>query len=258
MEAVKELVLARIYLRAIIPLLEDISEFDSETQQIIKGWSKPIQFQLAGEDAAVTLSFRQGKVFALRDKINKSRITLTFSNAETLNAIFQGRSKKSPRPNLTGLLHLKKLLQVDPLLKRIEYYMKPDEKLLEDHNSLEQCVRLTLYAMAFGVKEIGEHDPEMKPLAEHLPDGLVEIRVIDGPAVHITVKNGVFTPARGRAEKPSAYLEIADMETAWNMVQGTLDQYAAIGSGKIKIRGLIPLIDGINPILDRLSIYMAD
>lgn len=136
--------------------------------------------------------------------------------------------------------------------------MKPDEKLLEDNNSLEQCVRLTLYAMAFGVKEIGEHDPEMKPLAEHLPDGLVEIRVKGGPAVHITVKKGTFTPARGRAEKPSAYLEIADMETAWNMVQGTLDQYAAIGSGKIKIRGLIPLIDGINPILDRLSIYMAD
>jgi len=87
MEAAKELVLARIHLRAIVPLLEDISEFDSETQQIIKGWSKPIQFQLAGEDVAVTLSFRQGKIFALRDKINKSRITLTFNNAIFLLSI---------------------------------------------------------------------------------------------------------------------------------------------------------------------------
>jgi hypothetical protein len=258
MEAVKELVLARIHLRAIIPLLEDISEFDTTVEQVIKEWNMPIQFQLPGGEAATTLSFRQGKIIALRDKINASRITLTFSNAETLNAIFQGRSKKSPRPNLTGLFHIKKLLQVDSLLKRIEYYMKPDKELLEDDKIFEQCVTLTLNALVFGVKEIGEHDPEMKPLAKCLPDGVVEIRVIAGPAVHLTVNNGLFTPAKGRTEKPNAYLEIADMQTAWAMVQGNLDQYAAIGSGKIKIRGLIPLIDGINPIIDRLSLYMAD
>ena len=258
MEAIKELVLARIHLRAVIPLLEDISEFDTTVGQIIKDWKMPIQFQLPGGEAATTLSFRQGKIVALRDKINASRITLTFSNAETLNAIFQGRSKKSPRPNLTGLFHIKQLLKVDPLLKRIEYYMKPGQEILEDEKTFEQCVRLTLNALAFGVKEIGEHDPEMKPLAKNLPDGVVEIRVVAGPAVHLAVNKGLFTPAKGRAEKPNAYLEFDDLQTAWDMVQGNLDQYAAIGSGKIKIRGLIPLIDGINPILDRLSIYMAD
>ena len=116
---------------------------------------------------------------------------------------------------------------------------------------------MTLKVLAYGIKEVAEHDPEMRPVVEHLPNGTIEIRVKEGPAVHASIKDGIFSPGIGPAEKPNAVLEIQDLETAWKMLQGDLDLFAAVGSSRIKIRGLVPLLDGINPLLDRLSLYLA-
>ena len=250
-------VLAGIYLKAVVPLLEDIAEIDEKIRETVKDWNFNLQFQLPGGLHASSLLFREGNITALREKSPGPAAVLTFSDAATLNAVFQGRSDKSPRPNLVGLLHLKKLLKVDSLLKRIEFYLKPDQALLSDPGFFSSCVRLTLYAMAYGVKIVGEEDPNMIPLAHALPDGTVEIRVKDGPAVHLIVENGVFQPFKGQAAEPGAYLEFADLQTAWDMLQGNIDKFGAIGARKIKIRGLIPLIEGIDPLLDRLSLYLA-
>ncbi len=252
-----ESVLAAIYLKAVVPLLEDIAEIDEEVRDIIKDWNFNLQFQLPGGLHASSLLFKEGTVEAWRARSPGPAAVLTFSNAATLNAVFQGKSDKSPRPNLYGLFRLKELLKVDSLLKKIEYYLEPDEDLLSDPEAFSNCVRLTLYAMVYGVKVIGEEDPDMIPLARNLPRGIVEIRVKDGPAVHLEVENGLFNPGKGRAVEPCAYLEFEDLQSAWIMLQGEMDQFAAIGSKKVKIRGLIPLIDGINPILDRLSLYLS-
>ncbi len=255
--ALNQDVLAALYLKAVIPLLEDLAEIDDAVAGVVKDWNFNLQFQLPGGLHASSLLFQGGKVEALRAKAPGAAAVLTFSDAETLNAVFQGFSDKSPRPNLYGLFHLRKLLKVDSILKRIEYYLKPNESLLDDRAFFSHCVRLTLYAMAYGVKIVGEEDPEMIPLARGLPEGTLEIRVVDGPAVHLVVENGVFSPFKGRAEEPCAYLEFADLQTAWDMLQGRVDKFGAIGSRKIKIRGLIPLIENIDPLLDRLSLYLA-
>lgn len=251
-------VLAGIYLKAVVPLLEDIAEIDEEIRDMVKDWNFNLQFQLPGGLHASSLLFRDGKVEALREKAPGSAAVLTFSDAATLNSIFQGKSDKNPRPNFFGLLHLKKLLKVDSLLKKIEDYLKPDESIFKDPETFSHCVRLNLYAMAYGVKVVGEEDPDMVPLAHNLPQGIVEIRVKNGPAVHLEVINGIFNPFKGRTAEPSAYLEFSDLESAWSMLQGKMDQFAAIGGKKMIMRGLIPLIEGINPILDRLSLYLSD
>ncbi len=257
MMQLNENVLAAIYLKAVVPLLEDIAEIDEEVRDTVKDWNFNLQFQLPGGLHASSLLFKGGTVEAWRAKSPGPAAVLTFSNTATLNAVFQGKSDKSPRPNLYGLLRLKELLKVDPLLKKIEYYLEPDEDLLNDPETFSNCVRLTLYAMVYGVKVIGEEDPDMIPLARNLPRGTVEIRVKDGPAVYLEVENGLFNPGKGRAVEPCAYLEFEDLQSAWSMLQGEMVQFAAIGSKKVKIRGLIPLIEGINPILDRLSLYLA-
>ena len=147
---------------------------------------------------------------------------------------------KSPRPGLLGLFHLKKLLALDTVLGRLEYYLRPSEELLQNPETFAFCVRLNLYALAFGVKIVGEHDPEMKPVVDHLPDGVLEVRVVDGPAAHVEVRQGSFFAARGPAEKANAILEFADLDTAWGLLQGKLDIYAAVGGERIKIGAMCP------------------
>ncbi len=252
------MVLARLHLGAILPLLEDIAAYDAVIGETIGGWNFPIQFRLAGGDPVTTLLFNRGTVTAHRGKFPGFPPALTFKNAGFLNALFQGRTKKNPTPNLPAIFKAKQLLQVDRVLGRLEHYLKPEPKLLEDPEIFAFCVQVTLYATAFGIKEIAEHDSAVRPIALDLPDGTAEMRVAGGPAAHLVVKEGLFESRRGPAGRPNAILEFADLETAWNTFQGNLDTFAAVGSGKVKLRGFIPLLEGINPLLDRLAYYLSD
>ncbi|HOB28514.1 MAG: hypothetical protein WAQ32_00595 [Dethiobacteria bacterium] len=252
------MVLARLHLGAILPLLEDIAAYDDPTRKAIANWDFPLQFRLAGGEPATTLVFEKGSVTAHRGKFKGYPPALTFKDASFLNEVFQGKTEKNPTPNLPGIFKAKQLLQVDEVLGRLEYYLKPEPELLANPDTFAFCVRITLYATAFGIKEVGEHDLEVRPIALDLPDGTVEMRVADGPAAHLIVKKGNFEPWRGPAQKPNAILEFNNLQTAWDTFQGNLDTFAAIGNGKIKLRGFIPLIEGINPLMDRLAYYLSD
>lgn len=256
MEEAKEMVLARLHMRAVLPLLEDIAAFDGATQELTKGWDGIIQFQIPGK-IATALIFDKGTLEIFRGDYKGSKATLSFPTARNLNEVFQGKTKKEPVPNLTALKHLSKLTKIENLLKRLEYYLKPDPKILKDPTIKAFCLRLKIYVLAFGLKQVGEHDPELKIIAPTLRNGIVQIGVKNGVCAHIAIENGKLYPAKGAALKPNALMEINDFDTAWDMVEGNLDLFAAVGTGRIKLRGYIALLEGINPLLDRLSWYLA-
>lgn len=258
MEEATDMVLARIHLRAVLPLLEDIAAYDKTLQKEIEGWNGVIQFQLPGGEPATALVFRQGRVNIFKGNYPGKKVTLTFKNARQLNEVFQGKSDKNPIPNLRAAFHVAKLLKINDVLGRLEHYMKPDDNLLSNEDSFAFCVKLAIYAMASGIKEVGEHDPELRTIAPHLPNGTLAIDVKDGPSAHVTIRNGRFYPSKGPAQKPNAILEICDIKTAWAMIQGEIDIFSSVGLGDIKIRGFVPLLDGINPLLDKLSYYLSD
>ncbi len=254
----QSMVLARLHLGAILPLLEDVAAYDPVVGEAIAGWNFALQFRLSGGDPSTTLVFEEGRVTAYRGQFKGYPATLTFKNADFLNDVFQGRTKKSPLPNLAGIFKAKQLMQVDSFLGRLEHYLKPQPETLADPETFAFCVRVTLYAVAFGIKEVGEHDPEVRPIVLNLPDGTVEMRIEQGPAAHLTIKGGSFYPQRGPAENPNAILEFADLQTAWDTFQGNIDTFSAVGGGRIKLRGFIPLIEGVNPLMDRLAYYLSD
>lgn len=254
----QSMVLARLHLGAILPLLEDVAAFDPLVREAIAGWDFSLQFRLKGGDPATTLIFKDGGVKVRRGGPPALHPALTFKEASFLNDVFQGRTGKSPMPNLAGIFKAKKLMQIDKVLGRLEHYLKPAPETLAQAETFAFCVRITLYATAFGIKEVGEHDPELRSISFDIPDGTVEMRVAGGPVAHLTVKGGKFEPRRGPAEKPNATFEFADLQTAWQAFQGTLDTFAAVGGGRIKLRGFIPILEGINPLMDRLAYYPSD
>ena len=258
MEEAKELVLARLHLRAVLPLLEEIVKNDEVLAKETKGWNGVLQFQLPGGEPATALIFDKGNLSVYKgDYPGRRKVTLTFKDAKTLNEVFQGKSNKPPIPNVMALLHLKKLLKINNVMKRLEHYLQPEDHMLKDRAFFEECVKMALYVMAFGVKEVGEHDPELKVNSPYLPDGTLAINIIGGPSANITVINGKFYPVKGMSRNPNAQLEIKDTDTAWDMIQGKLDVFAATGRGDIKLKGFIAHIDGIKPLLDRLSFYLG-
>lgn len=261
LSATRQSVLARLHLGAVLPLLEDIVAHDPFAREQVSGWNLTLQFQLPGGRPATALVFKDGALSVPDDpplKGGPQKVPLTFQSAAHLNAVFQGTSKRNPRPGLAALLHLKELTGLNALLSRLAFYMKPSDELLRNPEEFRFCVMLNLYGLVFGIRQIGENDPDMVPVSRHIPRGIVEFRVMDGgPAAHLRVASGRFLPGRGPVESPNAVLEIADCPTAWAMLQGRLDLFSAVGAGIIRLRGYIPLLDGINPLMDRLAWYLG-
>lgn len=78
------------------PLLEDVAAYDPVVGEAIAGWNFALQFRLSGGDPSTTLVFEEGRVTAYRGQFKGYPATLTFKNADFLNDVFQGRTKRAP------------------------------------------------------------------------------------------------------------------------------------------------------------------
>jgi len=132
-----ETVLARLHLRAILPVIEDIAPVDQVIKELTAGWNVRIQFQMAGGDPATTLIFQNGTLKTSREKVPGPKVVLTFKDARFVNEVFQNKTKKSPTPNIVALGHLSKLLKLDQVLGRLEHYLRPEEAFLKDPDNLK-------------------------------------------------------------------------------------------------------------------------
>lgn len=250
-------VLARLHLHAVLPLLEEIVKADEKSADLVGKWNHTIQFHAAGGIGA-HLVFRDGSLQVVRGKTRKPTIALWFKSAADLNRMFTGEGFVLPVV-WKGFWHPMLIRGFTKLSKRLEHYMKaPEKDVLGDDRILALVVKLQLYAMVFGLKEVGENDPAVSGYVKDTPNGTVEIRIMpDGPVAHLSVRDGLLSPSRGPAIRPNLIMEIKDYRTAWELFQGRLDTLAAVGARDITLRGLIPIIDGLSPAMDRLGVYLT-
>lgn len=253
----KETVLSSIYLKAVLPLLEDILERDEEAKKIAGNWNCSIMFHVGGGGPAVTLKFKNGKCEAVRSAVTLPSVALYFPNANTLNRMFAGE-KVVPIPWM-GFWRLGVITKLDPLTKRIEHYMEASEETLKDEKSFKLIVELMLYAALNGAAQVAAGDEEAAEIMSHSPDGTLEVRILpDGPAATLTKKGNEYTVKKGRAEGPAmAYMELKDFELAYNLFKGNVDAMAALGSCDVRIRGHIPFVDNVNYCLDKVGAYLG-
>ena len=256
----REKILARLNLHAVLPLLEEVVAEDIEARELVRGWNAVIQFSVLGGPAA-HLVFTNGRLEVKRGRYRWPTVAFTLTSAAALNKMFSGSGFAIPLV-WKGFWHPVMLSRFMKLTKRLDAYMKADYgkgaagKGSNDADGFDLALKLFLYAAIFGIKEVGENDPDVSQVVAALPDGTAELRVLpDGPVAHISVRNGRFSPARGKAPGASVFMEFRDGRVAMELFQGRLDAMAAIGKCDIVLRGLIPLVDGLSAIMDRLGGY---
>lgn len=253
----KEMVLSSIYLKAVLPLLEDVLEHDEEAKKLAGKWNCSIMFHVGGGGPAVTLKFKNGKCEAIRSAVSLPSVALFFPSSNALNRMFGGE-KVVPIPWM-GFWHIGILKDFDPLTKRIEYYMEPSEATLADEKKFKLIVELMLYAAINGAAQVAMNDPEAAEIMSHSPDGTLEVRIMpDGPAATLTKKGDQITVKKGRTDGPAmAYMELKDFKLAYDLFKGNVDAMAALGSCDVRIRGHIPFVDNVNFCLDKVGAYLA-
>ncbi|HNT88150.1 MAG TPA: hypothetical protein PKL84_09830, partial [Candidatus Hydrogenedentes bacterium] len=117
---------------------------------------------------------------------------------------------------------------------------------------------LTLYTAVHAVRELALLDPACKKVATHTPAGVLQISVLpDGPDVSVTIGPGAWTVAKGKAAAPTAMMTFRDMDVAHALLNNQLDSFRAVGEGKVMLRGMLPIIDNVGLILDRVAGYLT-
>ena len=251
----KQSVLAKCHLHAVLPLLEEIVEYDDQAKKIVSGWNGTVQFSCPGGFGEY-LEFKDGKARAFRGTTSWPTVALWFFSPKELNKLFTGDGFTVPVP-WKGLTNLSMLKGFTELTKRLEYYMKtPEQDLPVEHKPF--LVKLKLYAAVRALKEIGENDPHFAQSTPNMPNGVAELRVLpDGPVANVRVQSGVIMPSTGPANSPNAVMVFKNIDTANALFNDQIDAMAAIAAGDVQIAGQIPLIDSMNAILDAVGTYLS-
>jgi putative sterol carrier protein len=165
--------------------------------------------------------------------------------------------KKSPLP-YGGFTKLKFLLKdFTKLTDLLGKYLRADAEALQDRAFFEKSTTMMFYLVANALSAIGNHDELGKFSASKIPDGSVALEIAGGPCAEIVVSGGHMATYNRKAETPRAFMIFSDFDTARGLFDGTTEAMGALASGKLAVKGFIPMIDNLNKVLGRVGAYLA-
>ena len=248
------LIKAGINLYAILKNLEDLIALDEESRNLIKGKNLSIQF-LVKNGPNAWVKFENDACQVGQGKLSGATVKLWFKSPEHLNQMFDGKGNPIPIKGFTKLGFLTK--DFPKITDRLEYYLKPEEVENPTEEYIAINTRFTLTVAAFALSEIGKYDKEAKLTASHIPNGKIQMRVLpNDPAVYLTVKDGVISAEKGTCENPDAVMEMKDIQTANDFLNGKSNPFLAIAIGDVIIKGIMPMLDNLSLILDKVNKYV--
>ena len=128
---------------------------------------------------------------------------------------------------------------------------------MQDRAFFEKSTLLTLYTISGAISALANQDSISRISADYTVDGDVSLGIKDSAKVTIRVKDHHFTTIKEPCENPRAIMEFATIDLAAGLFGGKVSTINEMCKGTIYLRGMISMLDNINRILDRVSVYLA-
>lgn len=259
MKSVDPVVMARCNMFGVIRNVEYLVEKDPESRAAVDGVDMGIRFKVKNCFTS-RLTFSGGAA-RLEEELpgrvpeGKVNISLYFTSPEHFNNMVAGKANPIPLKGLGKIGFLKGPFTT--ITDRIEHFLRADEEALAEEATFRMNTEMMVYTAFFALAEIANHDTEGRRHAASIPDGVLQLEIGGGPEVWIYVHDGKLTPHKGRHPEPRAYLSFCDLQAAHDMLNGKVNTFTSVGLGAMEIRGFIPMIEHLNPILDLVSRYLA-
>lgn len=251
---VDQKVLAAINLHAVLRNMEDLCRVDQRAKTAIAGENIRIRFSVPSIDSGL-LEFKDGECRAYRN-IKACDMNLHFSSPEHFNLMIEGKKNPLPTKGFSHVGFLKN--KFTELADLLTLYLRPSEEMLKgDKDFRDKSTLLTAYTAFFALSEIANYDRMGIVNAKRIEDGVISIEIKDTAAIYIIVKDGHLTTVKGKYDSPSAIMLFEDIDIAAGILGGTLDSYACIGAGKLRLSGRIPMLDNLNKILSIVAAYLS-
>lgn len=250
-----QLIKAGINLYAVLKNLEDLIALDEECRNVIRGKNISIQF-LVKHGPTAWINFENETCQVGQGVLKGAKVKLWFKSPEHLNKMFDGDANPIPLKGFTKLGFLTK--DFPKITDKLEYYLKPEEVENPTEKYIAINTRFTLTVAAFALPEIAKYNKKAKITASHIPNGKIQLRVLpNDPAVFLTINNGEIIATKGTTSKPDAIMEMKDMQTANDFLNGKSNPFLAIASGDVIIWGITPMLDNLSLILDKVQKYVS-
>lgn len=248
--------LAYVNMYGILGSIEDLCRIDSEASAALSGLKKPVSLCFEVKDGPCrTFNFSKNGCKITEGDFGCS-CKMRFASPEKFNRFIDfskpGLPIKKPIKTFSFLLG-----PFTAITNRLNTLLRPDPKALEDSAFFEENTVMTLYVIAGAISALANNDSISKVSAAHTPNGDALLGIKDGVHITIRIKDGVFTTIKEKTDSPRAVMEFSDIELANGLFAGKVSTINEMCKGNIRLAGMLSIMDNINRILDRVSVYLA-
>jgi hypothetical protein len=233
----KELMAARIFLNAVLPVIKVLLEEDPKIRKRFAGVTARVQFVAkdpAG-DVGACLVFDHGEFQVEPGVAETADITFSFGRVASMNALFAG---KPALPKIKGLLKVGLLAKVMTLLLALKLLMPNNRP--QDPEKKRLKVKMTFYMITTALSQFNKGgDPDMVKWTASQPERIYQITVSDDIAAYLRVKAGNTKAGRGKYTKrrPFVHMKFNGVDGAMPVVLNDVDMVTAVKEGFLTVDG---------------------
>jgi len=233
----REMMAARIFLRAVLPVIRVLLEDDPKIRKRFANVKAKVQFVAhdPSGDVGACLVFDNGDFTVVQGIEKNPDITFVFGSVAAMNAMFAG---KPALPRIRGILHIRLLLKVLSLLLALKILM-PNARP-KDPAKKRLKVKMTFYMITTAMSQYNKGgDPEMVNWTGKQPERIYQITVDDDIAAYLRVKAGKTKAGRGTytRRRPFIHLKFNGIDGAMPVILNEVDMLSAVKSGYLTMEG---------------------
>ena len=227
---------ARVYLRAILPLLEIVAEDVDKYRNMIAPWDCVVQVETLGdEEAAAYIIIKDGILKVEQGRHPNPTIGLGFKTLEQMNITLGGGM--SGIPKIKGMWHVLLLLKVMQLLNSLKMLMPEFTAQTDEEKMLK--VKMLLGMVTVAMQEMcNSGDEFIGRLVRGSKGKVIQWQVPKGPQAHVVLDAPHIYAYKGKHKKrPYLLMKFADLDSAYQVLSGELDAVQATAKQAMKLRG---------------------
>ena len=248
-----QMTLAAVNLYAVLGAIPRLCELSPEAQDLIAKDTVSIGFSIKNGPAA-TLFFDKGQA-RMEKGTKRAQIYIPFKSPEKFNGMIDGTVTPIPTRGFTRIGFL--LRRFSPLTDILSRYLRATDDSHRDPEFFRRSTCLMLYVISEAMAAIGNHDTVGRFSASNIPDGIAKIAIADIDAAYVASESHVLTARHGDGTVHTAAMTFRSLEVARDLFDGKLNAVTAVGTGDVAISGMVPMLDNLNRILDRVAYYLA-
>ena len=259
MASERDLMAARLYMRAVFPVMKVLLNDDPAMKKRFGNVSAKVQFQAKNGDELIGayLVFDQGAFTVEQGLCDDPDIVFSFSTVQKMNAMLAG---KPVLPGIRGLRNFGLLIKVMSLLLGLKLMMPSARP--RDYRRKKLKVKLAFYMVTTALSQYNKAgDPEMVKWTSKQPDRIYQMSVEgeDDVAAYVRIKAGKSKAGRGfyLRRRPFVHMRFHSIDGALAVLLRDAEFVEAVGKGYVTIDGAPEYGAQVNDFMQRIQALLT-